>query len=65
VIAAAGSALILVHNHPSGDPTPSQADLQTTRELIRASKLLKIALLDHIIIGTTWLSLHELGHFCD
>ena len=63
VIVASGSAVILVHNHPSGDPNPSQADIQTTRELIRASRLLKIDLLDHIIVGTTWLSLRELGHF--
>ncbi|HEY5777103.1 MAG TPA: DNA repair protein RadC [Terrimicrobiaceae bacterium] len=44
-------AAILVHNHPSGDPTPSQADHRLTRQLSEASKLLQINLLDHIIIG--------------
>lgn len=43
--------IILVHNHPSGDPTPSEADYKVTEALKQASKLLKIELLDHIIIG--------------
>ena len=48
-----GSAsLILVHNHPSGDPAPSQQDIQTTRTIIDAGKNLGIAVHDHIIIGT-------------
>ena len=48
-----GSAsLILVHNHPSGDPAPSQQDIQTTRNIIDAGKKLGIAVHDHIIIGT-------------
>ncbi len=45
------SALILVHNHPSGDPTPSQADIQMTREVVLAAEALGIALHDHVIIG--------------
>jgi DNA repair protein RadC len=44
-------ALIVVHNHPSGDPSPSQSDHSLTRRLVEASELLQIKLLDHIIIG--------------
>jgi DNA repair protein RadC len=45
------SALILVHNHPSGDPTPSRADIDMTREIAAAAKTLKIAVHDHLVIG--------------
>ena len=45
------TALILVHNHPSGDPTPSQADIDITREVADAARSLGIALHDHIVIG--------------
>lgn len=45
------TAIILVHNHPSGDPTPSTADVQMTREIIQIAKPLGIAVHDHIIIG--------------
>jgi DNA repair protein RadC len=45
------SAIIMVHNHPSGDPTPSKADIETTREVAKAAALLGVALHDHIIIG--------------
>jgi len=69
-IAANAAAIILVHNHPSGDPTPSEADIKVTRDLIRAGQLLKIEVLDHIILGhaTTerpkdYVSLRELGYF--
>ena len=68
-IAANASAVVLVHNHPSGDPTPSEADIKVTRDLIRAGQLLKIEVLDHVIIGrrTTerqkdYVSLRELGY---
>jgi DNA repair protein RadC len=68
-IEAGASAVVLVHNHPSGDPTPSDQDIKTTRDLIRAGKLLKIEVLDHIIIGRPtaarpkdYASLRELGH---
>lgn len=47
---SAGS-VIFVHNHPSGDPTPSQADIDTTRRLMEAGQLLGIPVLDHVIIG--------------
>ena len=45
------ASVIIMHNHPTGDPTPSAEDISTTRQLIDAGKLLGITLLDHIIIG--------------
>lgn len=45
------SAVILVHNHPSGDPTPSRADIEMTKQIIDTAKPLGIAVHDHIIIG--------------
>jgi DNA repair protein RadC len=45
------TALILVHNHPSGDPTPSHADIQMTQEIINVAKPLGISVHDHIIVG--------------
>jgi DNA repair protein RadC len=69
-IAANAAALVLAHNHPSGDPTPSEADIKVTRDLIRAGQLLKIEVLDHIILGRAtrerqkdYVSLRELGYF--
>lgn len=69
-IGANAAGVVLVHNHPSGDPAPSDADIKVTRDLIRAGQLLKIEVVDHIIIGraTTerardYSSLRELGHF--
>ena len=50
-VAAQAYAVIVVHNHPSGDPSPSQTDHSLTRRLAEASELLQIKLLDHIIIG--------------
>jgi DNA repair protein RadC len=44
-------AIVLVHNHPSGDPTPSEADLKLTRKLAEAGRILQIPLLDHVIVG--------------
>ncbi len=56
------TALIAVHNHPSGDPTPSPADVTLTTELVRAAELLDIDLLDHLIIGQgRHVSLRRLG----
>jgi DNA repair protein RadC len=70
-IAKRASAIILAHNHPSGDPSPSEADIRVTRDLIRAGQLLKIEVLDHIILGhrtvdrpRDFCSLRELGYFC-
>jgi DNA repair protein RadC len=45
------TAVILVHNHPSGDPTPSRADIQMTREIVDVAKPLGICVHDHIIVG--------------
>ena len=54
--------VMVVHNHPSGDPAPSPEDLRITRELVEAGRLLDIALLDHLIIGhDRWISLRALG----
>src|SRR5258708_5143321 len=50
-IAANAAAILLVHNHSSGDPTPSEADVKVTRDLIRAVQLLKIEVLDHVILS--------------
>jgi DNA repair protein RadC len=56
------SALILVHNHPSGDPTPSKADVAMTRDIIRAATPLGVAVHDHLIIGHgRHASLRDLG----
>lgn len=55
-------ALIMVHNHPSGDPSPSPEDIELTRTLITAAQLLDITLVDHLIIGRHgWKSLRNLG----
>ena len=45
------SAVILVHNHPSGDPTPSSADVDMTRQVIEAGRVLRIAVHDHLVVG--------------
>jgi len=56
------TALILVHNHPSGDPTPSREDLEMTQEVKRAASALSIALHDHVIVGNgKWLSFRQEG----
>jgi DNA repair protein RadC len=47
----AASAVILVHNHPSGDPTPSREDRQVTQQLTEAGKLIGITVLDHIVVA--------------
>jgi DNA repair protein RadC len=47
----AASAVILVHNHPSGDPTPSHADIDMTRQIVEAGRALKIAVHDHLVVG--------------
>jgi DNA repair protein RadC len=64
-IVSAAAAVVLMHNHPSGDPTPSEADIKVTRDLIRGGQLLKIELLDHVIVGAQGKkhSLRELGYF--
>jgi DNA repair protein RadC len=63
---ANAAALIVAHNHPSGDPTPSPEDVAVTRQIVEAGKLLDIEVLDHVIIGQSrWVSLKERGlGFC-
>jgi len=63
-ISDGAEAVILAHNHPSGDPTPSAEDLRVTRQLIEAGKVIGIRVLDHVIIGrgdTPHCSLREKG----
>ena len=56
------AALVVVHNHPSGDPAPSPEDLRITRELAEAGRLLDVELVDHLVIGHgRWVSLRALG----
>lgn len=56
------SAIIVAHNHPSGDPTPSPDDVAVTRAIVQAGKLLDIDVLDHLVIGLgKWVSLKERG----
>jgi DNA repair protein RadC len=45
------SALILVHNHPSGDPSPSSADVEITRQIVEAARTMRIAVHDHLVVG--------------
>ena len=56
------AAIVVVHNHPSGDPSPSGDDLRITAELAEAGRLLDIELLDHVVVGgSRWVSLRALG----
>jgi len=58
---SSAAAILVVHNHPSGDPSPSSEDLSITRRIKEAGDLLGIKLLDHIIIGESYLSFVERG----
>ena len=69
-IASNAHAIILAHNHPGGDPNPSEADIRATRDLVRAGQLLRIEVLDHVILGRAmegrpkdYCSLREQGYF--
>jgi DNA repair protein RadC len=63
-IASAAAAIVVMHNHPSGEPQPSEADIRATRDLICAGQLLKIEVCDHVIVGNpAHCSLRELGYF--
>jgi len=56
------SAIVVIHNHPSGDPTPSPDDVAVTRAIVQAGKLLDVEVLDHLVIGQgKWVSLKERG----
>jgi DNA repair protein RadC len=54
-------AFALVHNHPSGEPTPSKADLRLTRRIAAAAEILQINFLDHMIVGQGYFSFQEAG----
>ncbi len=62
-VLVSAASVVVVHNHPSGDPTPSGADIQLTRRLVRAGDVLGIDVLDHVVIGDggAHASLRELG----
>ncbi|MCA9968092.1 MAG: hypothetical protein KC423_27790, partial [Anaerolineales bacterium] len=61
-VEAPAAAVIVAHNHPSGDPSPSPEDVNVTRQIVQAGKLLDIELLDHLIIGNgIFVSLKERG----
>jgi len=62
-VKVSAASVVVVHNHPSGDPTPSGADIQLTRRLVKAGDVLGIEVLDHVVIGDGALhaSLRELG----
>lgn len=63
-IVTAACAVVVLHNHPSGESTPSEADVKVTRDLIRAGQLLKMELVDHVIVGNgNFSSLRSLGYF--
>jgi DNA repair protein RadC len=68
------AAVIIVHNHPSGDPTPSAEDVRVTRQLVQAGRIVGIKVVDHVVIGrrvaerrSDHVSLREAGlvDFCD
>jgi DNA repair protein RadC len=54
-------AFVLVHNHPSGNTSPSEADMQLTKRLVAAAELLQINFLDHVIVGRGFFSFQEAG----
>lgn len=57
------ASIIVAHNHPSGDPTPSREDVAVTKRLVKAGNIMNISVLDHIIIGDSkYLSMKEKGH---
>ncbi|OVE76756.1 hypothetical protein BVX97_00465 [bacterium E08(2017)] len=53
------SAVVLVHNHPSGDPSPSTDDIRITKQLIEAGRIIDIKVLDHVIVGDRFVSMRE------
>ncbi len=61
-VALSAASIIVAHNHPSGDPTPSQEDIQVTSRLVEAGKIMGVEVLDHVVIGhNRWVSLKERG----
>jgi DNA repair protein RadC len=62
-ILASAAAIIISHNHPSGDPEPSAQDKALTRQLREASRIIGIDLIDHVVVGTTEDDPRKVGHF--
>lgn len=62
-IVAGASAIVMLHNHPSGDPAPSRADIQVTRQIRESADILGINLLDHIIVGDENADPNEVGYY--
>jgi len=62
-ILASAASVILAHNHPSGDPTPSTADIQVTRQLREASRAVDIEILDHVIVGSKEADPAKMGYY--
>jgi len=58
---SSAAAIVLIHNHPSGDPQPSREDREITRRLKEAGDLLGVRVLDHMIVGDTYMSFVEMG----
>jgi DNA repair protein RadC len=54
--------IIMVHNHPSGDCTPSREDVEITKRMVEAGKILGVGVLDHLVIGERYCSLKEKGY---
>lgn len=63
MVACGASAFVLVHNHPSGDPTPSPEDVATTRAVQKAARVVGAPLVDHVVVGslTRYASLRDRG----
>jgi hypothetical protein len=62
-ILASAAGIVVSHNHPSGDPTPSSADLQLTRQLREAGRIIGIDLIDHVVVGTVEDDPLGVGHY--
>lgn len=61
-VSLGAAAVVLAHNHPSGDPTPSPQDREVTRRVVSAGRVLGVSLLDHLVLGHgTWVSMRETG----
>ena len=61
-IVSGASSVVLIHNHPSSDPTPSAEDIRITRQLIQAGRIIDIKVIDHVVIGRPdFVSLREAG----
>ena len=55
-------SIIVMHNHPSGDCTPSREDIEVTKRIVEAGKIIGVEVLDHIIVGDSYCSLKEKGY---